>query len=111
MRLRIRDSYPVRTSMYKQAARIAVMMALLGATRAHAAGLFYNNTSTPQFGGAVLAGDELADDVPFTGSQTVTRFQLLYHADTAVNATFKFSGVNSTNGGVGATVRTFTATN
>lgn len=97
--------------MYKHAARLTVMFALFGATSAHASGLFYNNTSTPQFGGSVLAGDELADDVPFTGSQTVTRFQLLYHADTAVNATFKFSGVNPANGGVGATVATFTATN
>lgn len=101
----------MKTAMHKLAARITVMMALIGATSTHAAGVFYNNTSTPQFGGAALAGDELADDVPFTGSQTVTRFTILYHADTAVNATFKFSGVNQTTGGVGATVATFTASN
>lgn len=101
----------MNTAMHRLIARMTVVMALAGATSAHAAGVFYNNTSTPQFGGAAPAGDELADDVPFTGSQTVTRFTLLYHADTAVNATFKFSGVNQTTGGVGATVTTFTATN
>src|SRR5262245_23017493 len=99
------------TSLYKLTVKIAFMMTLLGTASAHAAGLFYNNISTPQFGGAVAAGDELADDVPFTGSQTVTRFQLHYHADTPVNATFKFSGVNQANGAPGATVATFTAAN
>lgn len=101
----------MKTPMHNLVARMTVVMALIGATSAHAAGVFYNNTSTPQFGGAASAGDELADDVPFTGSQTVTRFTILYHADTAVNATFKFSGVNQSTGGVGGTVATFTATN
>lgn len=101
----------MKTAMYKLTARMTVVMALIGATSAHAAGVFYNNISTPQFGGSAPAGDELADDVPFTGSQTVTKFTILYHADTTVNATFKFSGVNQTTGGVGAAVATFTATN
>lgn len=101
----------MKTAMHKLVARMTVVMALIGATSAHAAGVFYNNISTPQFGGSAGAGDELADDVPFTGSQTVTRFTILYHADTVVNATFKFSGVNQSTGGVGTTVATFTATN
>jgi hypothetical protein len=85
--------------------KLVFLMGLLGATRARAA-VFYDNTAPPQFGGSVSVAHEIADDVPFAGAQHVTSFTILHHADTAVNATFKFHGVAATGGGVGAVVKT-----
>jgi hypothetical protein len=73
--------------------------------------LFYDNTGPTPFGSAFKTDHEIADDVRFTGTQTVTAFTILYHADVNVNAIIKFTGVNQTTGRLGATVASFTATN
>ena len=90
------------------------VLALLGATSvARAQGVFFDNTGIPQFGsGAGLTDDRIADDVQFTGSQTVTGFSIVYHADSPVNAVFTFSAIDpraELGATVGAAVATFTA--
>ncbi len=72
---------------------------------------FTNNTGATNFGGAFNVEHEIADDVRFSGTHTVAGFSLLYHADVAVNATFKFYRVNQSTGRVGTLVATFTASN
>jgi len=65
------------------------MAGLLAAIPAQAE-VFFDNTSRPQFARRVAITHELAEGVAFTGSQRVTGFTTLYHADTAVNATNTF---------------------
>lgn len=72
---------------------------------------FTNNTITTNFGGGFSVEHEIADDVRFSGTHTVAGFSMLYHADVAVNATFKFYRVNQSTGRVGTLVATFTANN
>jgi hypothetical protein len=89
-----------------------LLMSVLGASSARAA-VFYDNTSPPQFGGGALplGGDEIAEGVPFNGAHTVTGFTTFYHADTEVNATFKFYSVAGLGQGPGAVVASFTVPN
>jgi hypothetical protein len=88
------------------------MIGLVTVTRAHAS-VFFDNTGPTSFGGAFTTGDEIADNVVFTGAHAVTSFSIRYHATAAVNAVFKFQTgrANPAMGRPGATVATFTATN
>lgn len=88
-------------------------MLLLGGfdTSSAATSAFTNHTGTTNLGGGFRVEHEIADDVRFGGTHTVAGFSLLYHADVAVNATFKFYRVNASTGRVGTLVATFTANN
>jgi hypothetical protein len=83
---------------------------LLAAATAHAAA-FCDNTGPTTVSGYFGGDHEIADDVPFTGSHTISGFTILYHATVAVNATFKFYTVNASTGRLGSTVATFTTSN
>jgi hypothetical protein len=91
---------------------IVVVIGVLTATRAQA-NVFFDNTGPTSFGAAFAVGDEIADDVVFTGSHPVTSFSIRYHATAVVNAVFKFQtgSANPAVGRPGTTVATFTATN
>ena len=82
------------------------MAGLLAAIPAQAE-VFFDNTSRPQFVRQVAITHELAEGVAFTGSQRVTGFTTLYHADTAVNATLTFYTVAGLGQGTGSPVASF----
>src|SRR5262245_18877565 len=88
---------------------IAGMLCMAGllATTPARAEVFFDNTSKPQFARQVSITHELAEGVAFTGSQRVTGFTTLYHADTAVNATITFYTVAGPGLGTGSPVTSF----
>jgi hypothetical protein len=82
------------------------MTGLLAAIPAQAE-VWFDNTTRPQFARQVSITHELAEGVAFNGSQRVTGFTTLYHADTAVNMTLTFYTVAGPGQGTGSPVASF----
>src|ERR1044071_1191888 len=95
-----------RCVMRKAIAGMLCMAGWLAAVPARAE-VFFDNTSKPQFARQVAITHELAEGVAFTGSQRVTGFTTLYHADVAVNATIAFYTVAGPGLGTGSQVASF----
>jgi hypothetical protein len=93
--------------------RLTLLTVALTFTSIAGAQIFYNNTGGQNINGPFLTADEMADDVPFTGTQHVASFTFAYQNlnTTPVTATAKFYGVNATTGGIGDLVATIPVNN
>jgi hypothetical protein len=90
----------------------ALLFAITLGSLAHAQ-IFYDNTQREAFAGGAGGLDEIADDIPFTGTQHVKSFTFEYGNTNAgpVTATVRFYNVDPSTGFPGALVATIPVKN
>jgi len=98
-------------SKLKLVTLFAIIIISLGFNQSvHAESVFYSNIklgvqNTVSYYN--IGPDEIADDVPFTGSHQVSTFRFGYRSSDPVHATFRFYGVDPTTGFPGQLIAQF----